>query len=69
MILGPGVRYIAPDGTLTAQGLLVFGGMARMIDAQAAKLAAIAAIVEPTGGAVVDDEARAAIAAIIAGAA
>jgi hypothetical protein len=67
--LQQGFRYMSPDGSLTMLGLELFGEMQRRIEAQDAKLAAIAAVVAPTGGATVDAEARAAIAAIIAGAA
>jgi len=59
---------MSPDGSLTLLGLELFGEMQRRIEAQDAKLAAIAAVVSPAGGATVDAEARAAIAAIIAGA-
>jgi hypothetical protein len=67
--LQQGFRYVNADGSLSLQGLEVFREMQRQIMAQDEKLAAIAAVVAPTGGATVDAEARAAIAAIIAGAA
>lgn len=69
MIISDRVRYIAQDGTLTLQGMQLFGEMVRALDEQSAKLAAIAEVVAPTGGATTDAEARTAIAAIIAGAA
>lgn len=64
-----GFRYVAPDGSFTLLGLRVLQDLERRVDAQDAKLAAIAAVVAPAGGVTADDEARAAIAAIIAGAA
>jgi hypothetical protein len=66
--LQQGFRYVNDDGSLSLQGLELFREMQRRIEAQDAKLAAIAAVVAPAGGATVDAEARAAIAAIIAGA-
>lgn len=68
MIINPNVRYISPEGTFTLQGMMLFGDVVRALDASNAKLAAIAAVVAPVGGATVDAEARTAIAAIIAGA-
>lgn len=68
MKLAGNIRYVSPDGTLTLQGMQMFGDMARTLDEANAKLAAIAAVVAPSGGATVDAEARTAIAAIIAGA-
>lgn len=64
-----GFRYVTADGGFTVLGLQLFQDMERRLAAQDAKLAAIAAVVAPTGGATVDAQARAAIAAIIAGAA
>lgn len=64
-----GFSYIHPDGTLTLQGLRMLSDMEDRIRAAETKLAAIAAVVSPTGGATVDAEARAAVVAIIAGAA
>ena len=77
------VVYTGADGKLTRDGLLLLQGQADAIarlEAQLsiavgaiasaqAKLEAIAAVVAPTGGATVDTEARAAISAIITGAA
>lgn len=57
-----GVRYVDQNGMLTIEGALLFA----QFDAAVKKLAAISAIVAPVGGATVDAEARAAIAAIIA---
>jgi hypothetical protein len=69
------VRYIDGAGRLTADGLRLFRNMAQRIDAAEtglaaaeSKLAAIAAVANPAGGATIDAEARAAINAIIAGA-
>lgn len=59
-------RYVAPDGRLTLEGAQYFGALARRLAAVEGKLAAIAAITAPTGGAITDTEARAAINAIIA---
>jgi hypothetical protein len=72
MIINKSVRYVAPDGTLTVQGLDLFNGLSALagrVEAAEAKLAAIAAVSAPTGGATTDTEARAAINAIITGAA
>lgn len=64
-----GFKYLNADGTLNVQGLQLFNDLeTRLADAEA-KLAAIAAVTAPAGGATVDAEARAAIASIIAGAA
>lgn len=63
-----GVRYVAPDGSLTIAGLALLQDMDRRLLEADAKLAAIAAVVAPSGGATVDAQARAAITAIIAGA-
>lgn len=68
MIVQQGFRYVTADGSFTLLGVQVFQDLERRLAAQDAKLTAIAAVVAPTGGATVDAEARAAIAAIIAGA-
>lgn len=62
------VSYFRQDGTPTERGLEEFRRMEDRIAALEAKLAAIAAVTEPTGGATQDAEARTAIDAIIAGA-
>lgn len=59
-----GARYVAPDGTLTHEGVAVFQQMESDIAAFAAVREAIAAIPPATGGAVIDVEARAELAAI-----
>jgi hypothetical protein len=69
MIPNQNIAYISADGRLTAEGMRFFREMGGRLSASEARLAAIAAIVAPTGGATIDAEARAAIAAIIAGAA
>ena len=56
-----GIRYIAPDGTLTVEGLRLINDLIRRLDA-------VAAVAAPTGGATVDAEARTAINAIISAA-
>lgn len=56
-----GVPYINPDGTLTDAGYFALRGE---FDALAKKLAAAAAVPDATGGATVDAEARAELAAI-----
>jgi len=61
-------RYIDGNGRLTLDGVALIDGLDRRLAAAESKLAAIAAIAGPTGGAVTDTQARAAINAIIAGA-
>jgi hypothetical protein len=62
------VRYIDATGRLTGDGLRFFNELTTTLDGLSAKLAAIAAVASPAGGATTDAEARAAINAIIAGA-
>ena len=63
-----GFRYVDASGAFTLDGLRLINSMdTRMLDMER-KFTAIAAIVAPVGGATVDAEARAAVAAIIAGA-
>ena len=69
MIVSGNIRYVNPDGTLTIQGLRLFGDLPRRLDEAERRLEAIAAVAAPAGGATTDAEARAAIAAILAGAA
>lgn len=65
MIVNFSIRYVAPDGTFTTEGLILLANLFARVDAAESKLAAIAAIPVPAGGATVDAEARAAIAAIV----
>lgn len=58
-------RYVDANGRLTLEGLQLFDSLARRVLTLEGKLAAIAAVTEPTGGATTDAEARAAISAII----
>lgn len=60
-------QYVGADGRLTIEGVQLFGDLARRIEGLEAKLDAISAVAEPTGG-TPDAEARAAINAIIAAA-
>jgi hypothetical protein len=62
------VRYFNADQTPSVRGLEYFNGLERRIAAAEAKLAAIAAIADPAGGATIDSQARTAIIAIIDGA-
>lgn len=55
------IRYVNPDGTLTQAGAMA---IQTEIDRVARKLAAAAAVADPTGGGTVDAQARAAIVAI-----
>lgn len=64
-----GVPYVDANGTLTKAGwdaLQGLDGALVRLAAVEAKLAAIAAVAAPMGGATVDAEARAAIVAILA---
>ena len=61
-------QYVGPDGRLTLEGVQLFDSLARRILTLEGKLAAIAEVTGPTGGATTDAEARAAINAIIAAA-
>lgn len=56
-----GIPYINPDGTLTDAGFFALNGIAQRLDRM---LAAVAAVPDATGGATVDAEARAELAAI-----
>ena len=63
-----GVQYVTPQGTLTKAGWDALqgldGALVRLAAAEA-KLAAIGAVAAPAGGATVDAESRAAVAAVI----
>lgn len=61
----PQISYTFPDGRLTIEGLQLLLGYDQRIAAAEAKLAAIAALADPSGGATIDAEARAQIAAIL----
>ncbi len=65
MTINSSLRYVRPDGALTTEGLILFSDMIARIETAETKLAAISALTAPTGGATIDVEARAAIAAII----
>ncbi len=56
--------YVA-DGRLTLEGYKLLADMNDRLEAAEAKLAAIAALSDPTGGATIDAEARTAINAIL----
>jgi hypothetical protein len=60
--------FVQPDGRLTLTAAQELQAVARRLNALEIKLAAIAAVADPTGGATVDAEARTAIIAIIAAA-
>lgn len=65
------VQYVTPQGKLTKAGwdaLQGLDGALVRLAAVEAKLDAIGAVVAPVGGATVDAQARAAVAAIIAAA-
>lgn len=66
MIANFAIRYVAPDGTFTTEGLVLLAGLSARLETLERKMAAIAVIAAPSGGATVDTEARAAISAIIA---
>ena len=61
-------RFVQPDGRLTLTAIQQLSELERRLNAQELKLAAIAAVADPTGGVTEDAEARAAIIAIIAAA-
>ena len=60
--------YFNPDGTPTVEGIRFFQDVERRIGVAEAKLAAIAAVTGPSGGATIDSQSRTAINAIISGA-
>lgn len=68
MRLNKVTRYFEPDGTPTEDGIRFFYSMERRLSSAEGKLAAIAAVADPSGGATQDAEARTAIIAIIDGA-
>ena len=59
------IAYVQADGRLTLDGMRLFLAQAEQIARLEGKLAAIRSIALPAGGATVDTQARAAIAAII----
>lgn len=59
------IAYVQADGRLTLDGMRLFLAQAEQIATLEGKLAAIGAIALPAGGATIDTQARAAIAAII----
>jgi hypothetical protein len=61
----PQIRYTFSDGRLTIDGLQLLLGIEDRLSRAEAKLAAIAAVAAPAGGATVDAEARARIVAIL----
>lgn len=61
-------RVANPDGTRTIEDQKIMDGMYAKILELEAKLDAIAAVTSPTGGMVIDAEARTAIDAVIAAA-
>jgi hypothetical protein len=58
----PQVKYVTADGRLTLEGIALLERLAKV---SGDRLAAIAGVTKPTGGATEDAEARAAIDAII----
>ncbi len=58
-------KYVSPQGTLTTQGVELFLEVERRMAAAESKLAAIAAVTAPAGGATTDAEARTAINSIL----
>lgn len=62
------IVYVRRDGTLTYDGLALLQDLASQVSTLQAKLAAIAAVTAPVGGATVDAQARTAVTAIIAAA-
>lgn len=61
----PQIRYVDQGGRLTLDGLALLQSLEKRVAAAEAKLAAIAALSDPSGGATIDAEARAAIAQIL----
>ena len=61
-------RFVQPDGRLTLTAIQQLSELERRLNVQEMKMAAIAAVADPTGGVTEDAEARAAIIAIIAAA-
>lgn len=61
----PQISYTFPDGRLTIEGLRLLQGLETRLARAEAKLSAIAALADPAGGATVDAQARASIAAIL----
>ncbi len=58
-------RYFDEGGRPTIAGMELLEDMVRRLDDAESKIAAIAAVADPSGGTTVDSEARAAIVSII----
>jgi hypothetical protein len=65
MTANPQIPYVQGDGRFNIEGLKLLNELTARVAALESKLAAIAALADPTGGATVDAEARASIAAVL----
>lgn len=65
MSINAQIAYFQRDGRPTLEGLKAFDALFSRVAVAEGKLAAIADLADPTGGATVDAEARAAIAEIL----
>ena len=61
----PQIQYTGGDGRLTIEGLKLLNGLSDRLAEAEGRLAAIAALTDPSGGATIDTEARTSIAAIL----
>ena len=59
-----GMTYVNPDGTLTDAGFFALNGLERSLADLTAKIDAAADVADAAGGATIDAEARAELAAI-----